>query len=243
MRLVAESSFARGLRVLGAIIDRAEARADELARDLEIPISSTYRFLRDLRDREFITESNDGYRLGHRLATTTSAKPTRTDIRQLARPTLEALADYSGETALSAIRAGDHALCLDQVESRHAMRMAFQIGQKLPLHAGAASRVLLAHAPDAVVRAVLEHAEAITEATPLGDDLRARLDAIRETGVATSRGELIPHAIAIAVPVLVKGNCACSLAVAGPDRRVGASWQRELKHLLTQARADIEALL
>lgn len=51
--------------------------------------------------------------------------------------------------------AGHHAVCLRQVESHHPMRMAFKIGQLLPLHAGAGQRMLLAHAPSAVVEHVL----------------------------------------------------------------------------------------
>jgi DNA-binding IclR family transcriptional regulator len=235
----AETSFARGLRVLTAVLDGAPVRADELVAALGLPQSTTYRYLRDLRERGLVEEVDGAYRPGRALRGETAGAASRTDLRRLARPTLEHLAEASGETALIAVRAGSHAVCLDQIESTHAMRMAFRPGERLPLHAGAASRVLLAFAPPGVA----SPAEPITERTPLGDDLARRLATIRATGVATSRGELVPGAIAIAVPILNGETCACSLALAAPDRRAHAAWQRRAKELLVDARATLEAVL
>ena len=46
--------------------------------------------------------------------------------------------------------------CVHQVESEHAVRLAFRIAQALPLYAGAGQRTLLAHAPHEVVQAVFD---------------------------------------------------------------------------------------
>jgi IclR family transcriptional regulator, KDG regulon repressor len=237
------TSLARALHVLGSILDRGEARADELAADAAVPVSTVYRYLRDLRDAGFVADSGGVYRPGPRLAGAPDGSVSRTDLRRLLRPTLEALSSRSGETALTAVRAGTHALCLDQVESPQAMRMAFRVGQVLPLHAGAASRTLLAYAPDEVVAAVSAELEALTPATPGSDELPRRLATIRGDGIATSRGELVPGALAIAVPVLAGERCVCSLAIAAPEHRAGGAWQREAKRLLQAARRDAEALL
>jgi DNA-binding IclR family transcriptional regulator len=198
-------------------------------------LSTTYRYLRDLRLAGVVAEERGQYRPALRLG--------GGGLRSLARPALEELAAATGETALIAIRSGTHALCLDQVESRHGTRMAFRVGQRIPLHAGAASRVLLAYAPPAVLAEVLAHLDAITPATPDADALPRRLATIRATGLVTSRSELVPGAIAIAAPVLQDGACVCSIALAGPDRRGGAAWQRRAKDLLIDARGDLERLL
>lgn len=202
-----------------------------------------YRYLRELRATGFVAERDAAYRPGERLIGKARTEPSRTELRRLAHSTLEELAAESGETALIAIRVGTHALCLDQVESAHAMRMAFRIGQTLPLHAGAASRVLLAHAPAEVAEVILRHLDRITPATPNRDSLSRRLAAVRSAGIATSRGEPIPGAVAIAVPIFDDGRCLSSLALAAPERRADGRWQRRAKELLGVARRDIEALV
>jgi DNA-binding IclR family transcriptional regulator len=239
----ARTSLARALRVLAVVIARGDARADELAREVGLPVSTVYRYLRDLREAGFVADRHGRYRPGERIAASTRGRPSRTELRRLARPTLERLAAESGETALILVRNGSHALCLDQVESHHAMRMAFRVGQILPLYAGAASRVLLAYAPPDVREAVLAELGPITPATPDAGSLAHRLESIRTTGIVTSRSELVPGAIAISAPVLSDRECLCAIAVAGPDRRGDAAWQRRAKVLVAAARGDLEALV
>src|SRR5262249_59090182 len=128
------------------------------------PLSTVHRYLRALRSPGFVEDSDGTYCAGPRLGRPGSAGalPTPTDLRRLARPTLERLGAETSETAILSIRSGWHALCLDQVESQHAVNLAFKIGQELPLHAGAGSRVLLAYAPADVVSEVLEHLPSFT---------------------------------------------------------------------------------
>lgn len=229
--------------MLALVLDRPDIRADALAVETGLPLSTVYRYLRELRETGFVDEAEGAYRPGPRLDGGEAAAASRTALRKLARPLLERLAAGSGETALVAVRTGTYALCLDQVESPHPMRMAFRIGQALPLYAGAASRVLLAYAPAEIVKAVTEDLAPVTSATPRPEDLSRRLRAIRQSGVATSRSEFVPGATAIAVPVLSRGACACSLALAAPQQRADAAWQRRAKRLLGEARRDLERLI
>jgi len=49
-----DTSFARGLRLLLAVADRGEVRADDLAVILEMPVSTVYRYLRTLGEFGFV---------------------------------------------------------------------------------------------------------------------------------------------------------------------------------------------
>lgn len=116
--------------MLGALLDREEeARADSLAAELDLPVSTVYRYLRGLRAAGFVTESDGAYRVGDRLVGTRPATPSQTDLRLLAQPTLERLTAASGETSLIAVRSHTQALCLDQVGSPHTMRVPFRVGR------------------------------------------------------------------------------------------------------------------
>ena len=127
-------------------------------------------------------------------------------------------------------------MCLAQVESANPVRMAFEVGQMLPLQAGAASRVLLAYAPAKVVEAALAGGLLVyTPNTPDLKKLKRQLESIRTLGFATSRGEFIPGAFAVAVPVFHGDSVIAGLALAGPASRCSHQWQVTARPLLVEA--------
>ena len=243
MQRKGSTSLARALAVLARVVELGDVRADVLAREAGIPVSTVYRYLKEFRAGGFVHEDAGTYRPGDRLLRRVGTLPTPTELRRLARPTLERLAEETGETSLLEIRNGSHALCLDQVESRHTMHLAFQIGQTLPLHAGATSRVLLAYAPPDVVAEVFAHLDCYTPETPNAATLPRRLESIRRSGYATSRGEYVTGSVAIAAPVMRDNACICSISVSAPVHRGDAAWQRQAKESLASARHDLEALI
>jgi len=237
------TSFAKGLSVLGAILDHDGIRADEVAETVGLPLSSVYRFLRSLRDAGFVTDDEGIYQAGRRLAGHGSGLPS-TNISTVAAPFLEHLAAVTGETAVLTVRHGLHAVCVSQVESAHQIRLAFELGQLLPLYAGAGQRVLLAFAPDDVQRAVLQgDIRARTPNTPTRGELGRVLARIRADGYALSRGELYAASIAIAMPVLKGGLAVAGVCVAGPQNRCGVAWRDAARRELAAAVHSMTATL
>jgi DNA-binding IclR family transcriptional regulator len=237
------TSLERGLQVLLAVADRESVRVDTLVEQIGLPASSVYRYLRSLRNLGLVEESDGWYRPGERLGKPGPAVSNGT-LASLAKPMLRELARETGETALVTTRAGTAALCVEQVESPKHMRMAFEVGQLLPLHAGAASRVLLAYAPsDVIERALTAPLATYTASTPDAEKLRRQLDGIRATGTATSRGEFIPGAFAVAVPVFHGETVVAGLALAGPATRCTHRWQLSARPLLAEAARTLGAQL
>jgi IclR family acetate operon transcriptional repressor len=190
-----------------------------------------------------VEETDGWYRPGEHLGNARRTVSNST-LASLAKPILRSLAAESGETALMTVRAGMAALCVEQVESPSHMRMAFEIGQVLPLQAGAASRVLLAHAPhDVVERALDTPLHVYTPSTPDVPKLRRQLENIRATGFATSRGEFIAGAFAVAVPVFHGESVVAGLALAGPAARCTHKWQVVARPRLADAALSLSALL
>ena len=240
-------SLDRGLALLRAVLETGPARADELAQTAGIPLSTAYRYLRTLRNQGFVVDSGGLVATGPLLAQS-SGRIGRSELASIAAPALKRLAELTDETSVLAVRAGLHAVCVQQVESRHAVRLAFRIGEALPLYAGAGQRTLLAHAPPEVIRAVLEgELEQFTPNTPTAENLAKRLDSTRLSGIATSRGEYSLGGVAIAAPVFCRGQIVCSLTAAGPDTRCGPRWQARTKPILQELGeglgADIEVAL
>ncbi|WP_347354630.1 IclR family transcriptional regulator, partial [Intrasporangium sp.] len=234
-RGAAAGAFQRGLRVLVSVAEAGEARADEIAEDTSLPLSTVYRYLRTLREAQFVEERDGSYVLGWRLLELSGQHLTHTRLLELGHAFLRELSETTGETAVLTVRVGTQAICLRQVESDQPIRMAFKINQLLPLHAGAGQRMLLAHAPAAVVERVLAQPLRHITAATLDRALVVReIEQIRRRGFLVSHGELSEGAVAVAVPVFAGGEIACSITVAGPAYRCSRSW-------VTRTRAALRA--
>ena len=229
-----ESSLTRGLRVLMTVIDEGAIRADVVAQLLGLPISTVYRYMRTLRDLELVEENDGMYSAGPKLGARRG--PSRRQLAAMARPFLVHLQGRTGETADLIVREGLHAVCIEQVESHHVVRIAFRQGEPLPLYAGAGQRALLAFAPPAVLDRVLEAGmPEFTPATPSPDGLREALEQVRRSKIAISHGEYIPDTVSLATPVFAGESVIASLCVAGPPSRCGKTWIRTTEVALRDA--------
>lgn len=234
----------RGLRVLMAIADAGEIRADELAAEVGLPQSTTYRYLKTLAAMNLIEERDSSYLLGWRMLEMSGQHLVHTRLVEVGQPFLRNLTEATGETAVLAVRVGLQAMCLRQVESPEPLRIAFRINQLLPLYAAAGQRMLLAHAPPAVIERLLagplrHH----TSTTPDREVLRRELDQLRRTGFAVSHGEYVPGAVAVAVPVSAGGEVVATLTVAGPQERCTASWIGMARRVLAQSAEEFAGAL
>ncbi len=239
-----DSSFARGLRLLLTVADRGEIRADDLANVLGMPLSTAYRYLRTLAEFGFVDRHDGRYRLGPRLLIGTESRVSSERLTRHADPILRMLVDETGETAVVMRRVGLSAMCLHQVESRKGMRVVHEPGAMTPLFAGAMSRVLLAFAPPEILEEVIgQGLDPVTPETPSEQVLRTGLDEIRAAGIAMSEGELIPGAVAMAVPIFREDGIVAALGLTGPDVRCGLTWRPGARRLLRDAAEALMAAL
>lgn len=236
----AGASFQRGLRVLICVAESGEARADQVAEETELPLSTVYRYLRTLRSMDLVEERDGSYVAGWRLVEIAGQHLTHTRLVELGHSFLRDLSEATGETAVITVRVGTQAMCLRQVESHQPIRMAFKINQLLPLYAGAGQRMLLAHSPGPVIeRVVGQPLRHITGGTLDRAHVLKEIEEIRRNGFVVSHGELADGAVAVSVPVFANGEVACSLTVAGPEGRCSGAWVRRAR---TSLRATSQQL-
>lgn len=239
-----DTSFARGLRLLLAVADRGEVRADELSAVLAMPVSTVYRYLRILADFGFVDRRGGRFRLGPKLLIGTGANVSSERLIRHADAVLRMLAKETGETAMVVRRIGLSSVCLHQIESEAALRVTLEPGSIGPLYAGAPGRVLLAFAPADVLDEVLgQGLLGITQDTPGEAVLRDLLRDIVLTGLATSEGELIAGSVAMAAPVFREDGIVGAIALMGPALRCGPEWRARAAHLLQEAVRVIDAKL
>jgi DNA-binding IclR family transcriptional regulator len=121
-----------------AILDVVEAQplgASELARELGLSLSTTYRLASEMVKYGLLRRDSDGrFYLGHRF--------TAHVLADLSRPVLRDLVSRTGESAQLWTRRGDFRLCSVSIESAHELRVILPEGSLLPLPAGSAGHVL-----------------------------------------------------------------------------------------------------
>lgn len=180
---IGSQTLARGIRALLAVVESDDGMTVQaLAGELQVHRTIAYRILQTWSSFGFVTQGSDGvYRAGPRLATLADAYLPA--LRDVALPAMRELADQTGCTISLFVAERDEAVSVMLVEPRttsHHLR--FKAGMRTPLDRGAAGYALLADGP-----AVAGEPEAVTLA--------------RERGYATSHGEVLDGAYAVAAHI------------------------------------------
>jgi DNA-binding IclR family transcriptional regulator len=211
----------RMMDLLGALERHAGGRTiRELTEVLGVPRTTVYRILNTLQAHEVVQRGEDGaYHLGARLlslATHVSTRLGEANLAAVAQPHLDRLAAELGEGVKLSVLDRDEALVLAAAQGRREYALTVAAGQRMPLHAGAAGKIILAHLPAEVAEGWLAAPlPAYTSQTITDPDaLRAELESIRRQGWSQDRGEAGPSIHAFAAPVLgPEGSLAAALSV------------------------------
>jgi len=221
--------------------------AGEIARRLDMPRSTTYRYLQTLRSYNLIEEdARGGFRLGTRIFQLGRIARQGLGYVEVARAYMDELAALTGEVVLLTRRAGNQVVCVERVEGdpRHPIRLSYERGHVLPLHAGASAKVLLAFSDPGDIDATLGSIDSLpryTERTVTDKTaLRRQLERIRSDGYALSAGEVDAGVRGIAAPILQPdGRAAAGLSVVGPQFRLKDA---ALKAAITAVRESAGAI-
>ncbi len=207
---------------LGALGDLGEAGPARVAAVAGIRRGEAARVLERLCEPGLAEriEGTGTYRLGLRLFHLGAVVGRRLEVRQAARPVLEDLHRITEETVYLCIRRGDEALCVDRIDGIWVQSLTLQRGETLPLHLGAASRVLLAHEPASFRRGYLERAKLarLTEHTPATREaLERELRAVVARGYAVSDGDIRLGIASVGAAIRDHtGSVVAALSVGGP---------------------------
>jgi DNA-binding IclR family transcriptional regulator len=194
----------RVFAVLGAFAaDSRELRLSEIARRAGLPLPTAHRLVKELTGWQGLIRNPDGsYAIGPRLWELGLLSPTHTGLREIASPFLHDIYAATLATVHLAVREGTSALYLDRLSGHASVPVVSSIGSRLPLHATGVGKVLLAHAPDELQRAVLSDLRRVTPYTVVQPGrLRAELLRVRQEGFAQTSEEMSLGACSVAVPV------------------------------------------
>lgn len=232
------ASTQRSVAILDVLADGGALGTNEVARRTGMTASTASRQLGTLLDAglvEFDTGSGR-YRLGLRLVQLGNAVLARLDVRNVARPHLEALVQLVGETATLSVPGEPDAITIDFVPTDRYVQGVTRLGRPSIGHATSAGKVMLAFTgrrPSGSLTAYTDRT--ITDPAAL----QRELDRVRRAGWAEAYEEREPKLNAIAAPVWDdRQELAAIVALQGPIPRFGREAARKaVPELLERANA------
>lgn len=196
----------RTLAVLGSFdLTHPLLTLSEISRRSGLPLATCHRLVSELLAWGALERDDHGvYRIGMRLWEAGLLAPVATDVRSVAGPYLQELQRYSGENVQLAIRDEYGGLYLEKLSGHESVPIFSQVGTRVPMHATAVGKMLLATADDQFIDSVLAgDLSRFTRRTITDPDvLRRVLSEARTRGYAITREETMDDAgsVAVAVP-------------------------------------------
>jgi DNA-binding IclR family transcriptional regulator len=229
----------RTLEVLEALARGGRRALVELARELGIPKSSLHGILRTMVQRGWVETDPTGTRfgLGLRALHVGAAYLDTDNTVGLLSGILDDLAAEFGETVHLGRLDGASIVYVAKRESIHPLRLYSAIGRRLPAHATALGKALLAERTDGTVDQLLNWplrrltGHTITEPAAL----HASLAAIRDRGYAVDHEENSEGIICYAVAVPLGQPPSDAISISIPAARIGPDTEEKAATALRKA--------
>jgi DNA-binding IclR family transcriptional regulator len=228
----------RGLRVLRAFASGREALSNgELAQRTGLSKPTISRLTYTLSRLGYLSHASDTglYRLGPGSLALGYASLSNLDVRQVARPLMQTLADHAQASVALCARDGLNMIYLEIRRSPHAVGLGLDIGDHVPLAVTGVGRAYLAALPEAAREPLLE---TIRESNPAAwpkvrRGINQSIKDISNRGFCTSLGDWLREIHSIGVPLDCEtpygtlafniGGLASSLPVARIEKDLGPS--------------------
>lgn len=200
----------------------------EISEYAGLTVPTAHRMIRALHARGYVTHDRltGLYSLGSsvmKLAQVLLVRGEQDQLLTLSMPHLEALRDLTDETVSLHVGVGTSRVCIAESVSHQVVRMAMGVGRVFPIYAGAAGKALLSGMTDTALDDIIGGEESLV--LPGGPTvislsrLKRELMSVREDRYATSDGETVSGAAAIAAPVFGPRGVEAAINIAGPATR------------------------
>jgi DNA-binding IclR family transcriptional regulator len=196
----------RALALLFAFTrDRPERRIQDLSEEFGLHKATVHRLLQALAATGLIRQEITGaYRLGGAVLDLASRFIDSIDLRNVARPYIEALAKEEGETVNLAILDGTEAILIDRVIGLRTPQLVSRFATRMPIYCSATGKGLILDMDETQVRGLLRDTDFVrlTDRT-IGniDAFVARFHVWKEQGWAYNDEESEIGLRAVAAPV------------------------------------------
>ena len=180
----------------------------KVARDVDLPSSTTHRILSVLVDEGMVSYNGltKCYHLGIALSLLGS-EARQYELRYVYREILERIARQTEDTAYLLMQSGYDVLCVDRVvDSTPIQVLTFDVGGRRPLGVGPGSLAILASLPEVEMGRILRHNErryaSYTGYAP--DDMRRMIQMYRQQGYIVN--SVTPYTVGVGMALRDKSG-------------------------------------
>jgi DNA-binding IclR family transcriptional regulator len=232
-------SIHRAIDLLHAIAKLQGKRSglSRLAKEVQLPNSTTHRILSVLVQRGLITcePISKNYQLGVELFSL-GTEAQQFTIKDLLRPALERIAHESQDSAYLFVRSGNDGLCIDKIDGTFPIRIFdIGIGDRRALGLGAGCLALLAFLPeDQIETIILSNKVKYHQHYNLtAEKIRLLVKRSRELTYALSKDVVIEGTIGVGLPFYNRnGQVVSAISVGGISRRLKENRRQEIVELI-----------
>lgn len=242
------SGIDRSLQIMDALTERQlPMTAYELAKAAGAPVSTIYRLIDELVEREMLSRSEGGaIWLGPRLMRYGLLYRANIDMFAEARSEMNRLCQRTGETVQVCGRDADMMVVLAMAHGGGHFRVSSDVGTRVPLNWTASGRLLLGHLPEAERLAAFTAAArpsetGMAETDPMRLAERSRHDFEENLSIQINNSE---YSVAcIAAPIRdMSGACVLTMSVVLSEQRATDRRENLVYEVQSAARAVERAL-
>ena len=205
------TALARGLAVLSCFSSGEKMLGNlDIAKRCKLPKSTVSRLSYTLTKLGYLVfvEETGKYRLGTSTLALGSAMLARLDVRDLARPLMQELADFSRAMVSLGSRDRLSMIYVGNARSSAALTLSLDIGSRIPIATTAMGRAYLALIPEREREDIMERIRELDEVAwpAIRKGIERAMKEYRETGCVSSFGEWQADVNAIAVSLRPGGG-------------------------------------
>jgi DNA-binding IclR family transcriptional regulator len=240
-------TIGRALEILDCFDGQAPLSLKEISQRVNIPETSVFRILLTLERHKYLLQHRDGtYQLAPKLLFGWLVQ-SADQLKVLARPELQHLANTFDETASLSYLYDDRIHVLDCIETFHEIRMTNKIGRVLPPHCSAMGKVITAFQDRALADRILE-VYGLTSRTENTITDRQKLfnafEQARASGIAADREESIRGGICIGAALRTQTKpVVAAISISTPATRMTEQREKQIQEALYESAQRIASLL
>ena len=218
-----ETVLGKTLAILQSFtVERTTLTFSDLQASTTLPKATLHRVLGDLQAARLLEKVGTRYRLSRLVFELGMRASVERSLIEVATPYLEDLYERTHETVHLGVREENEVVYVAKMGGHQQAVAPSRLGGRMPLHATAIGKALLAHAPADVLDQVL--GSTLPRRAPRTitsvEVLRRQLDEVVERGVAFEYEESAVGIVCVAAPVLdVEDQVVAAVSVTGPINR------------------------
>ncbi|MEE6453103.1 IclR family transcriptional regulator [Gottfriedia acidiceleris] len=191
--------------ILNSDESKSNWQITELAEKTSLSLGTLHRLLNALIQHGLVVQipETKHYKLGYKWMELGLRQLDKMDFRLVARPVMERLANHVEESIYLNIESGIDGIVIDKIDSPLKIRIAENLGIRIPLHIGAPNKTILAYMKEYEIQQILDQLNLSPNTI---STLKQQLVEIRQNGYAISQSEKTEDTAAIAAPITGYNN-------------------------------------